>query len=408
MLRKIEKDEFTVNYKEEPLYISLGVLYAGTFENQNVAIKIACDSGSTSIDAAYDALVNEIKKVNMITEYMSDKNHAEDTPSFHYLLTHHGYGKVTFSKQQYVGLFIEPPFCTLDMILYDHPDNVYPRFPWETKNRIAENITKGVSFLHKIGIIHCSLNPRAVYIIKGTKGRFKFKLGGFGLAQEKDEVSEYNCRGSLLFKAPEVIQHQRYSEKSDIFSLGIMFWEIGVERKIYGGKVPDKSKFIKRICDGQREAFPPGFNNKKWETLSAWATEQNPEDRPSPKELLAELTDKNMSEKLTAIAIAKNIIEDPKKREEKNMQLVEVPPVEESSSSSDVLKDERLRRARQLAAETGECGEMVTVKVKKKSMTQKIISHLFLNKVSRISTHENENKRSDSKPSQDFSPRKVL
>lgn len=76
----------------------------------------------------------------------------------------------------------------------------------------------------KIDIIHRDI--KLANILK-SKGIYKLADFGFALEQQSQEsiIRKFNV-GTPLYMAPELIEHNSYSEKSDIWALGIVFYQM--------------------------------------------------------------------------------------------------------------------------------------------------------------------------------------
>lgn len=65
----------------------------------------------------------------------------------------------------------------------------------------------------------------------------------------KNEVSER----SMIYAAPEVLQTKSFSTASDVYSLGMVFWEMWYGCKVFSEILPlDKIQFLERIVSGYR------------------------------------------------------------------------------------------------------------------------------------------------------------
>lgn len=97
--------------------------------------------------------------------------------------------------------------------------------------RIAYNLLSGIVYLHNAkSIIHRDLKPDNI----GFDFQDELKLYDFGLAKdlrlcEKDENGLYRLTpntGTLRYMAPEVLTGKRYNASVDLYSFGMIFWQI--------------------------------------------------------------------------------------------------------------------------------------------------------------------------------------
>jgi len=95
--------------------------------------------------------------------------------------------------------------------------------------KILWNITQGLHYLHKRGIMHRDLKPENL-ILKSRLNKHDVKLGDFGLADRVDAPDKIFRRcGTPGFVAPEIITLQPgevYNEKCDIFSCGVILYTL--------------------------------------------------------------------------------------------------------------------------------------------------------------------------------------
>jgi mitogen-activated protein kinase kinase kinase 7 len=93
----------------------------------------------------------------------------------------------------------------------------------------ALQAAKGVAYLHSLKpkpLIHRDLkSPNLLLVNHGLT----LKICDFGTACDKSTVMT-NMKGSAAWMAPEVFEGNTYSEKCDVFSWGIILWEMLTRR----------------------------------------------------------------------------------------------------------------------------------------------------------------------------------
>ncbi len=123
-------------------------------------------------------------------------------------------------------------------------------------------IAAGISVAHKQGIVHRDLKPLNVMIVKDTpKMSEAVKILDFGLAKIKSgellgsfiQAQTTGLMGSPFYMAPEQWADEEPDATSDIYSLGIMFYQM------LSGDVPFKGSSIPAIMKKHISDFPPTF-----------------------------------------------------------------------------------------------------------------------------------------------------
>lgn len=112
-------------------------------------------------------------------------------------------------------------------------------------------------------------------------GALTMKVADFGLSKTRQYLQETmtSQAGTYQYMAPEVIQGTDYSLKADVFSFGIVMWEILVRLPVYNG-IPPMTLAYKVVNEGLRPTIPPNTDPSYSQLMQAcWAT--NPDMRPS-------------------------------------------------------------------------------------------------------------------------------
>ncbi|KAI4379779.1 hypothetical protein MLD38_006032 [Melastoma candidum] len=106
---------------------------------------------------------------------------------------------------------------------------------WETRFNIAVGTAKGLAYLHEdcdVKIVHCDIKPENVLLDEN----FIAKVSDFGLAKLMTREQSHvftTLRGTRGYLAPEWITNYAISEKSDVYSYGMLLLEIIGGRKNY-------------------------------------------------------------------------------------------------------------------------------------------------------------------------------
>ncbi|KAG6928343.1 EPH receptor A10 [Chelydra serpentina] len=161
----------------------------------------------------------------------------------------------------------------LDSFLRKHEG----QFPAAQLTGMLHGIASGMKYLTEMGYVHKSLAAHKVLV----NSNLVCKISGFRQSQEdKTETIFTTMSGKslVLWSAPEAIQYRRFSSASDVWSFGIVMWEVMSygERPYWDMSNQD---VIKAIEDGFR--LPPPMNCQPplhQLMLDCWQKERN--ERP--------------------------------------------------------------------------------------------------------------------------------
>jgi serine/threonine protein kinase len=78
----------------------------------------------------------------------------------------------------------------------------------------------GVKYLHDRNILHRDLSINNVFLTKDGD----VKIGDFGSAKFMTRKNYKTITGTAHYMSPEILNNQPYNRKTDIFSLGVIFY----------------------------------------------------------------------------------------------------------------------------------------------------------------------------------------
>ena len=121
---------------------------------------------------------------------------------------------------------------------------------------IMYQIASAVLFIHSHGIVHRDLKPENILIQKNEKGELIIKLIDFGFGRVLGRLHFVNePYGTFYYASPEILNKTPYGFKTDIWSLGVIFYLIVVGVNPFGENEKDL-KIIQKNINNAIFTFP--------------------------------------------------------------------------------------------------------------------------------------------------------
>eukprot|EP00118_Oscarella_pearsei_P009529 m.55159 g.55159 ORF g.55159 m.55159 type:complete len:576 (+) comp34452_c0_seq13:1553-3280(+) len=118
---------------------------------------------------------------------------------------------------------------SLDELLLNTDENL----SWTFRFQLARDIASGMNYLHSKGVIHRDLTAKNCLVKRLDDGKASAIVADFGLAAKMPRISltsdgrhVFSVVGTPFSMAPEVLNGERYNEKADVFSYGIILCQI--------------------------------------------------------------------------------------------------------------------------------------------------------------------------------------
>jgi len=168
-----------------------------------------------------------------------------------------------------------------------------PIIAWTVARTIAGRIAAGLAAVHEAGLVHAALKPSNVNVAFGPLQRLHVRLLDFGsaalLEPEEVGITRINDNPAVDYVAPEQLQGEPERPAADLYSLGVILYELVTGRRPFEGRVTDVVRQHLRTPPVPPRNLVPGLPAEA-EALILALLEKSPFQRPSLADLRASLT----------------------------------------------------------------------------------------------------------------------
>ncbi|KAL6492993.1 hypothetical protein OROGR_032752 [Orobanche gracilis] len=251
-----ESDASLLRFEYKIASGSSGDLYKGLFHSQDVAIKI---------------LRNECLGVDMQREFAQEV----------YILRKVRHKNVV----QFIGACTRPPLLCI---------NLYPAeacmissiskgvFKLPAILKVAIDVSKGMSYLHSNNIIHRDLKAANILMDENEV----VKIADFGVSRVQLQSGVMTAEtGTYRWMAPDVIEHKPYNHKADVFSFGVVLWELLAGKQVPYAHLTPLQAAVGVVQKGLRPTIP-GHTHPLVVELLERCWQQEPSLRPEFSEII--------------------------------------------------------------------------------------------------------------------------
>ncbi|XP_042451133.1 probable serine/threonine-protein kinase SIS8 isoform X3 [Zingiber officinale] len=191
----------------------------------------------------------------------------------------------------FLGACMKPPHLSMvteymemgSLYYLIHMSGQKKKLSWRKRLKMLRDICRGLMCIHRMKIVHRDLKSANCLVDK----HWAVKICDFGLSRiiTDGPLRDNSSAGTPEWMAPELIRNEPFTEKCDIFSLGVIMWELCTLNRPWDGTPP--VQVIYAVAnEGTGLEIPEGPLGKL--IADCWA---EPDERPSCQEILTRLLD---------------------------------------------------------------------------------------------------------------------
>eukprot|EP00026_Physarum_polycephalum_P011583 Phypoly_transcript_11818.p1 GENE.Phypoly_transcript_11818~~Phypoly_transcript_11818.p1 ORF type:complete len:376 (+),score=64.81 Phypoly_transcript_11818:141-1130(+) len=191
---------------------------------------------------------------------------------------------------QFLGMCMEAPHIALVTEFMEKGDlskvlaNSGSSLSWPTRRNMAKDMANGLAYLHQKNILHRDIKSSNLLVAADNT----VKIADFGFSRMRMDNQTMTQQGTVAWTAPEIFEGGNYTEKCDIYSFGIVLWELCACKKPWTGS--HNMRVVGQVLAGSRPPLSDLFDAPADIVKlmqECWAP--NPADRPSFKVIAGRL-----------------------------------------------------------------------------------------------------------------------
>jgi len=320
-------DEIDYDDLEDIRYISkgnFGQIYRANYHGTDVAVKQLLDIGNTRMHKYIEREMSLLMSLRHphIVQFMGLCKHNNE-------------------------LFIITEFVP-GGDLYDRLRDPTQKISWKKRVQVALETAQAIAYLHSKEVIHRDLKSQNLLV----DDSFRIKICDFGFARSLDPSEFMTMCGTDEWMAPEVILGDKYDDRADVFSFGMILAEL-ILRRDPPPRLPGNAYAFEP--DVLRQSLPSDCPEELFD-ICVDCTRFYPEDRPDTRVLVKRLKE-----------LLKNTPDDSGAMEMDNLTYMKF----EGQEGDEEEKKKKKKKRRKRKTEDGEEGDEEEEKRKKKKKRRK-------------------------------------
>ncbi|RIA93824.1 kinase-like domain-containing protein [Glomus cerebriforme] len=169
--------------------------------------------------------------------------------------------------------------------LHNYLQKEFTNITWKDKLDILCQISEGLETIHEAEFVHRDFHSgNILFNISYYDRKHEWKIGDLGLSQPANNTSSNDeIYGVIPYIAPEIFKGSEFSKESDIYSMGMIMWELTTGCKPFADVNHDHN-LVYKILDGIRPKITKDTPNC-YDDLMKRCWDPDPKERPSITEI---------------------------------------------------------------------------------------------------------------------------
>ncbi|XP_028991548.1 serine/threonine-protein kinase Nek5-like isoform X2 [Betta splendens] len=218
-----------------------------------------------------------VKEINLTKMSAKEKEASKKEVTLLSKMKHPNIVTFITSFQEKSSLYIVMEYCNGGDLLKKINTQRGVHFSEEQIISWFVQICLGLKHIHDRKILHRDIKCQNIFL---TSRGMKAKLGDFGIARMLNNTMELarTCVGTPYYLSPEICESRPYNNKTDIWSLGCVLYELCTLRHPFEGS--NLRQLVMKICRGRYSPVPNLYSHEL-RLLLSHLFKVNPRDRPS-------------------------------------------------------------------------------------------------------------------------------
>ncbi|CAJ1956708.1 unnamed protein product [Sphenostylis stenocarpa] len=231
-----------------------GEVFRGIWNGTDVAIKVFLEQDLTAENM--EDFCNEISILSRLRHPNDIVIDGSESELFSFIVSNRSVIYLVmklYAVILFLGACTKPPrlsmvteYMELGSLYYlIHLSGQKKKLNWRRRIRMIRDICKGLMCIHRMKIVHRDLKSANCLVNK----HWTVKICDFGLSRIMTEypMRDSSSAGTPEWMAPELIRNEPFTEKCDIFSLGVIMWELCTLSRPWDGVPAERVEHSTRL-----------------------------------------------------------------------------------------------------------------------------------------------------------------